>query len=188
MALLSLLFGKKNKLKIAHIEVDVCVSESHETDCDITENPVESGSYITDHVQVKPARLTIEGLVSDTPISLLGIALIGNDNRARKVYDQLLEIQYAAEPIDIITGLTQYENMILKSLTVPRNAETGKSLRFNAVFQEVIIIESSDIATATTSSQFAPKTDVGKVTPKTPGATLLRKAGSLLSRITGLGA
>lgn len=188
MALLSLLFGKKNKLQIANIEVDVCVSESHETDCDITENPVESGAYISDHVQLKPARLTIEGLVSDTPISLFGLSQIGNDNRARKVYDQLLEIQYTAEPIDIITGLTQYSNMVLKTLTVPRNSETGKTLRFNAVFQEIIIIESSEIAAETTSSQFTTKTDTGKVTPKTPGATLLRKAGSLLSRITGLGA
>lgn len=187
MGLLSLVYGTKKNLQIAQIEVDVSVSETHETDCDVTENPVESGANVTDHVQVKPARLTIEGLVSDTPIKFLqGIRDLFDDNRSRKTYEELLTIQTAREPIDVITGLKQYSNMILKTLTVPRNSDTGRALRFTAIFQEVRIVDSSSISIAVSDSQFQKKSTLGKTSPATPTQKVQQDAGSLLSRITGL--
>lgn len=188
MSLLSLIYGTNKRVKIAEIEVDVSIAESHETDCDITENPVESGANITDHVQVKPAKLTIEGLISDTPIKFFqGIRSLFDDNRSRKTYEELVAIQQEREPIDIVTGLKKYSNMILKTLTVPRNADTGKALRFNAMFQEIIIVESTEISVTTTDSKFQRKSSIGKNTAKTPIQDTLEKANSLLSRITGLG-
>jgi hypothetical protein len=189
MGLLSLIYGTKNKLKIATIDVDVCISESHETQCDITENPVEIGSTITDHVQVKPATLTIEGLVSDTPINYLtGVRNIFSDTLSKKTYEELVAIQKARQPISVITGLKQYANMILKTLSVPRNADTGKALRFNATFQEILIVESSEITVAVTGKQFNKKVGTGKLTPETPTSGVLGSAGSILSALTGLGA
>jgi hypothetical protein len=187
MGLLSLVYGTKKQLQIAQIEVDVSVSETHETDCDVTENPVESGANITDHVQVKPARLTVEGLVSDTPIKFLqGVRDLFDDNRSRKTYEELLAIQTAREPIDVITGLKQYSNMILKTLTVPRNSDTGRSLRFTAQFQEVRIVDSASISIAVSDSQFQKKSTLGKTSTATPTSKVQQDAGSLLSRITGL--
>lgn len=189
MGLLSLVYGTKKQLKIAQIEVDVSVQETHETDCDITENPVESGANITDHIQVKPAKLTIEGLVSDTPIKFLqGIRSLFDDNRSRKTYEELLTIQESREPIDVVTGLKQYSNMVLKTLTVPRSADTGKALRFTAIFQEIRIVESSSISVAVSASQFQKKSSIGKTSTKPPAPKVLQEAGSLLSKLTGLGA
>jgi len=186
MSLLSLVFGTKRKLQIATIEVDVAITESHETDCDVTENPVEDGANITDHVQVKPAKLTIEGLVSDTPIKFLqGLRSLFDDNRSRKTYEELLAIQQAREPISVITGLKQYENMILKTLTIPRSVDTGRALRFSALFQEVRIVESRTIAISS-DPQFQNKSSLGKASPQTPAQKVQTDSGSLLSRLTGL--
>jgi len=188
MGLLSLIYGTKKQLQIAQIEVDVAISESHETECDVTENPVEAGANITDHVQVKPARLVVEGLVSDTPIKFLsGIRDLFDDNRSRKTYNELLELQKAREPIDVITGLKQYKSMILKTLVIPRNVDTGRALRFNATFQEVIIVESSIVAITASNKQFQKKTEIGKTSPTSPAQNILSGAGSLLSKLTGLG-
>jgi len=187
MGLLSLVYGTKKKLAIAQIEVDVSVSETHETDCDVTENPVESGANVTDHVFVKPARLTVEGLVSDTPIKLLGnVTSLFDDNRSRKTYEELLALQAAREPIDVITGLKQYSNMILKTLTVPRSADTGKALRFTAVFQEVRLVESASIAIQVSDSQFQKKSSLGKVAAGDASSKVQDDSGSLLSQWTGL--
>lgn len=187
MGLLSLVYGTKKQLQIAQIEVDVSVAETHETDCDVTENPIEAGGLVTDHVFFKPARLTIEGLVSDTPVKLLGGALsMFDDNRSRKTYEELIALQEAREPIDVITGLKQYSNMILKTLTVPRSADTGRALRFTAVFQEVRLVESASIAIQASDSQFQKKSSLGKATGGAPADKVSNDGASIMSKWTGL--
>jgi hypothetical protein len=188
MGLLSLIYGTKKQLKIAQIEVDVSISESHETECDITENPVEYGAAISDHVQVKPARLSIEGLVSDTPIKFFqGLRDLFDDNRSRKTYQELLLIQQNRQPIEVITGLKKYSNMILKSLVVPRTADSGRALRFNATFQEVLIVESAEISIAVSDNKFQKKVSTGKTSTGSPSAANESASGSILSQITGVG-
>jgi hypothetical protein len=54
------------------IVFDATTSESHTQDADVTENPVETGSAITDNVRAKPAQLKLETLVTDYPVGLSG--------------------------------------------------------------------------------------------------------------------
>jgi hypothetical protein len=187
MGLLSLVYGTKKKLSIAQIEVDVAVAETHETNCDITENPVEAGANVSDHVFFKPVMLTVEGLVSDTPVKFLaGLTSLFDDNRSRKTYEELLALQEDREPVDVITGLKQYNNMILKTLTVPRSADTGRALRFTAVFQEVRIVESATISIQVSASSFQSKSSLGKVTGGAPASKVSDDGASIMSKWTGL--
>lgn len=50
---------------------DAVVQYTHEDTAEPTENPVEEGAPIVDHVDVKPAELSLKILHSDTPISFL---------------------------------------------------------------------------------------------------------------------
>jgi hypothetical protein len=188
MGLLSLLYGAKNKLKIAQVEVDVSLSEDHVSTCEVTENPVEIGADVTDHVQEKPDTLTIEGLVSDTPIRLLGNTFGVSDNRARKTYDILREIKSAKKPITVVTGLRQYTNMILRSLTVPRNAETGQALKFTAEFVEVRLVESETIAVELAAKKNQETKSLGKQSTTPASGPAAENGASVLADLTGLGA
>lgn len=47
---------------------DCVTSETHEGISEITEHAVETGAPISDHKRTKPRRLTIEALVSNTPL------------------------------------------------------------------------------------------------------------------------
>lgn len=138
---------------VAGIVVDATVSEEHLTSCELTENPVEDGAKVTDHVQIKPAQLTIEGVISDSP---LGYAIIGNiqntvrniqtlfgkQSRSIDAYNDLISLQKSRRPFTVITNLKRYTNMIITELSVPRTAETGKSIHFRAVMKEIRIVSS----------------------------------------------
>ncbi len=99
-------------------------------------------------------------------------------NRAKSAYEGLVELQESRETMDVKTGLKSYENMVLESLTVPRDANTGGAFKFTANFREIRIVQSELLAVS--ASAFSSKS-VGKVTGKTPGAGA-GSSGSLLEQ------
>lgn len=169
------------------IVVDCTVSENHNFTCDMTEEPVEQGAKITDHVQLKPKQLTIEGVISDAP---LGYAIVGNIQnivktvasvfggsvRSIDAFNELEKLQESRVPFTVITGLKRYENMIMVDFDVQRTAETGRALHFKAIMRQIRIVQSQTGMSQSLSdnvSNIASKTqDFGqKVTDAVPAAT-----------------
>ncbi len=52
------------------IWVDCSVSESHVADSEVTSHPVEDGQAVTDNVRPKADLITLEGVISNTPIEV----------------------------------------------------------------------------------------------------------------------
>lgn len=80
MSLLSIIFNKPVRASIETtvdgqetivVPMDVSISENHERSSTITQNPIEDGSNIADHINLLPERLTMEALISDAPVSLV---------------------------------------------------------------------------------------------------------------------
>lgn len=135
-------------LLIDNYEIDAEISSEHQFDSEVTEHPVEKGGDVTDHVRAKPIVLTIEGVVSDTPIGALAarrnqftivdgeaFALPSDEALAR-----LLQIRDNREPVTVETSLRVYENMALESLSTTRDAATGDCLRFRATFRQLELV------------------------------------------------
>ncbi len=76
MALLSLLFTQPKLAQIGALQLDASLNESHERSSIITDHEIEDGSQINDHIRKNPEKLIITGLVSDSPLSIIG-ALVG---------------------------------------------------------------------------------------------------------------
>jgi hypothetical protein len=74
MALISLFF--QTKAKLDQMELDCSMTESHEAAAVVSENEIEDGSSVSDNVVLSPLRLTLEGVVSKTPLG--AAALIGS--------------------------------------------------------------------------------------------------------------
>lgn len=191
---------------VAGIVIDASVSEEHVSTMDLTDNEVEEGVDVTDHARLKPAQLTMDCVISDTP---LGYAVIGNiqnvvrsvstlfggTSRSIDAYNDLLALQKTALPFTVYTGLRRYTNMILTELTVPRTAETGGALHFKASMREIRIVSSQNVSpelAVNVSSLGSGTKDKGnKITPPVdPGGTLnpesssATTSGSLLFRLT----
>ena len=70
--LVRFIFSRKTPGQIDNIVLDATLSENHDYTNKVTSFPVETGADITDHIVQEPERLTIEGFVTNTPVSLLG--------------------------------------------------------------------------------------------------------------------
>jgi len=71
---LGMIFGSKKSAVIGVMNLDASLQETHELTAVATKNEVEDGVDVTDHVKLENPKLTIEGIVSDTPITALSVA------------------------------------------------------------------------------------------------------------------
>ena len=201
MALATFLFGSRPKATIAPsangggLVVDASINEIHEMSSQLSSNEVEDGTNLTDNVRLQPIKLTMEGVVTKTPLSLFGSAftsglafataatgasagaiaasaafvgsalggapsigsllsdggsggsgsvssLVLNSRDPKDVWKFLTELRDLRTPFSIATGLKEYANMIIISISATRNAQVGEALKFNLVAQQVKIASS----------------------------------------------
>ncbi len=191
---------KPNPVQIGGYTIDCSVSESHTFEAEVTEFPVEQGSPVSDNVRSKPITVTITGIVSDTPIGKIAdlrnsehgdqaftpttdtaTAKARGDQQSAPSIDALaalILIRDNRQPITISTSLQIFENMVLTSLEIPRDATTGAALRFVATFQQVTLVTNQrttvriqQVRTATPSGQ--AKNVFTKTIQNIIGATLV---------------
>lgn len=176
MALLDLLFGV-TKAQIGSITLDASVSEDHGSEADVTEHPVEAGADIADHVRVRSPRLTINGVISNTPISLFNFG--ATRDRAVDTWQNLKDLQAQAARLDVVTTLETYPDMVIESLSTTRDAARGDSLHFTATLRQITTVESQTVAAP---SPKAPPTGLGKKPAPPAPSSVSESVISKLSR------
>ena len=174
------------------IGCDVITEESHEMLSDVTEFSVEDGSFISDHIINKGKTLKLTGMISDDPINILqtgflersssvipqslksklGFGLSGTSGKpSLDAFDQFEKIYDEKRPVEIVTGLKKYDNMVMLELNMPRTSKTVRSLQFTATFKQINIV-STDFTYAP-STKMEPglgaekKKNIGKKGTKT---------------------
>jgi len=123
--------------KIGNVKVDAVLNELHRFDSTITENPVEDGTIYSDHVILHPVSYEMTGRVTDASLSLLDLRAAGT---AADAFSALVTLQRTTERFTLVTGINVYENMILEGLSFPRRAEDGRSIRFDCVVREILVV------------------------------------------------
>lgn len=158
------------------IVFDATISESHTHDADVTENPVETGSAITDNVRAKPAQLKIETLITDYSITARGngIGAAPEAGRAQKVFDLLTLLKDEGIRIEVTTSARSYTGMVIRSVTVPRDKAIAGALRFSIQMIEIRTVSSETTSvslTVTDRKAQAKKQDGDKTGTPTDAAT-----------------
>lgn len=144
--LISLLFrnlaGAMNlPSQIGALTLDVTLEESHEYSSEVSDFPIEGGTSISDHVRLLPRQLTMRGFVTDTPLVNVGLPL--GRSRASSAFFLLEAMWQRRIPIIVVSQLRIYRNVIIKSLTIPKERELA--LRFTAVMQELQIVSGQNV-------------------------------------------
>jgi len=139
---------------------------------EITENPIEDGSKITDNIIKRPIQITFEGLISEASI---GNSILSGLTRNLPI-GSTFERKTLSEAYSILEGLRDnltevvlqipkggtYKRMYVKSLKINDDKDTNKSLKFNIVFQQVQFAYSFiDSVTINRISKAKPKSDKG---------------------------
>lgn len=132
---LSLIYGKKYlSPRIGTIDLDVTITEQHSYTSRVTSYPVENGTIVSDHIINDPETLTLQAIVTDTPLNALAI-----ENRSTDVFNRLIDLQKNRELVEVVTGIKVYSSMAITSIEVPRNTATGQSLTFTINMQKVVL-------------------------------------------------
>lgn len=152
--MLGLFFGgKKFQAEFGNewgnIELDALLDEAHEWSADVTQNPVEDGSPITDHVITQPDKLRMRCFITDAPLNASssitgflgsiadfaqGRGLRPVSNRTQNAFDLLYELMTLKMEMLVYTKHRTYDDMMLTNVTIPRTASDGEALEFTAEF------------------------------------------------------
>lgn len=151
--------------------IEAIFSTEHAAGVTLTTHPVQSGASITDHAIVTPKEVTLEVGASDV---LLG-ANLKTPSKSVTLFQSLMALLEAREPVTLITRLFTYEHMVLIALTVPDDLTTMHALRATLTFQQVQIANVATVSVQQTVSSSKPKpvkaktpTKKKKITKKKP--------------------
>lgn len=182
MGLFSLIFGAKRRVRIGigvsdeflpagAVEFDATLSESHTAGNEITKHPVEVGSDITDHIRRQPEKLTLQGIVSNTPLVFLA-SLTESPTRAEEAYEKLKEIKDNGQLISVVTTLRQYDNMALVNMSVVRDVQNGNVLNATLELEEILTAETLEETSLDTSDRgLQPTTDASAASSSSASGT-----------------
>lgn len=157
---------------------DAVLRESHESEARLTENPIEGGSPIHDHIILLPKRLEIDIRVSDiqmpssegtSPFNTIG------GRRSVTAFDMLVNLQESKAIFTVVTGLKRYPNMVLLKINPVQDASTSEVLDFTASLQQANIRNTQIVDVpprkpGKTSRQAPKKTDGGEKKAVAPTA------------------
>ncbi len=122
------------------MEFDVLQEISQSYDAELTDNPVETGFVIADHVIKKPVKVNLTVLFTPTCVTWAdrrgGVA----QTRLQDVEKQIYAIRDKGEPGTVKTQLNIYENMVLTSAKLNRD-KSGFKITANLEFTQAIIVD-----------------------------------------------
>lgn len=148
--------------RIGFVTLDVAISILHSDSTRLTRYPVEKGADLTDHAIDDPPRLSIEGLVSQTP-TRISDRLQLNPIRHLTAYQALQALRRLRRPFFVFTAIRAYPNMMITRLEVPQAAGAGDSLRFRCQLERVTTPTTllEDAVADSVEGQAASGADVG---------------------------
>lgn len=220
MALVSSITGQKTVQLIQSatgtvIKLDCSLREKHTRESPATQFPVEKGDTVSDNILIKPFSLEIQGIISDTPLSLrnailttavsafvppIGIvaagagvalfkAIAGSSSPSVTAYAQLLKLQESKAPFDVLTSLKRYTNMWISGLSVPRDSQTGQALVFDLSLVELILVapQSVNIQIFSNPNVSAKSANLGKQELQNPVVQSFKQGQAFTRSVLGGG-
>lgn len=180
------------------IRFDASISERYSRRKEVAQHPVEAGADVSDHARTLPTEITIRGWVTDDPIVVLRSlnatpSVRGGDPQTRvaNAWKELNRIMDEESEVKVLSGLDDFRNMILKSIDVARDKDSGRILDATITLQQ-ITIATTDVIDAPTprpapgkkSSPRSEKTEAGKKNGKPPeNVSGIRRLGRAALRV-----
>lgn len=172
---------------VGNLEFNTIDSETHDWKRDVTTNPVENGSPISDHIIDQPDTLTITGMISNAPIiglvnevsGLIDGSLSGQDYVAQAI-DILDALRKSKQLVTIYTRYKTYTNMVLQSGNIPRTPDNGDAVVFTiqALNIRIVTSQKTTIPTGLGVNKQSTSTKKAGASNSTDAATKQRGGGN----------
>lgn len=123
---------------------DAYFSINHESNLTITEHPIQTGASISDHAYMEAQSVTFEIGMSDVmqDVSAKSVTSFTGTSSSRSVnaYQVLKKLQSDRIPIDVITRLGTYKNMLIETISAPDDNKTLYGLKATVVLKEIFVV------------------------------------------------
>ena len=160
---------------------DAELQTTHTASTTITEHPVETGASISDHSYVNPAALELQIGMSDAAKSVADGQFVSSTTQSRSVTAFLVleELMKKRLPLQVVTRLKVYKNMLITEINVPDDFLTAYGLKATITFREVLVavVRTVKISSRPQTTNSTPK---GVVEPIAPNKSILKSIGEEL--------
>ena len=154
------------KTNIGGFFFDAYLRVDHNRKTKITQHPVETGASISDHAYVEPSELIMEIGMSDACVSFIQGQFNQRWSRSVSAIDTLWKLQEQRIPIDVLTRLKMYRNMLIEVVSVPDDFTNLNNLKATVTLREIKVVQVKTVAlnssaTASASPQKTATTNKG---------------------------
>ena len=139
------------------IFADVKISESHKFMSNVTDQTLEDGSSIHEHVIPQQPQVTLQLMETN---SAFGSRSSGDFSGSQQLFDKLYNLWETAETLTITTQHKQYRDMVITNMPILHTAPYKNSLQISIDLKrleftklETIKYESDDVGTEKAASE-----------------------------------
>ena len=124
--------------QIQDLQIDIVSSEVIELPSETTDNPIESGSEVTDHIINRPIMLRMVCQIG-------GSTLLNFTDRKLEGYEALKKLRDDKHPVTVVSGLETFSNMLINNISIDRNLQNASILQFQIEFKQAKIVSSQRV-------------------------------------------
>jgi len=150
---------------------------------DVSSYAIESGSEVSDHIQIKNDSINISGWITESPIALRGdiISSSGaNGTRVKQAIDWLNATFEARRTISLVTRDSVLENVVLTGVSYNYD-DALDAMKFDLSFEKIRLVSSKEVDVIATKTKST--TNKGK-TVKTKANTNTVKKDSTVTNLS----
>lgn len=119
--------------EVIGVDVDLRLSEIHAQEANVTDQPIEDGSLVSDHIVLQPETVEITAEVSNFD----GNNSVSLGERAKTAFQAFKTRLQSRELFDLVTHHELYENMALQSISADHSAPYQGRLLYRLSFKRV---------------------------------------------------
>ena len=160
------------KTNVGSYFFDAFLRIDHTSKLSITQHPVQTGANISDHAFLEPKELAIEIGMSDVARDLVAGQFSGTWSRSVKAYEILRELQSARIPLDVLTRLGLYKNMLIETISAPDDYRTLYGLKATITMREILVATVQTVKVSA-KPQITGSTNRGEIQPVKPDESTL---------------
>lgn len=131
-------------VSIAGIEFDALIESEESYEADVPEYPTEKGFCVSDNMAIGAMELSMTLYLTATPITWRASHGVGED-RLISIPEKLVKLYEEREPISVYTQDKTYTDMVIKTISIKRDADTGVAREIPVTFQQIDITSSEKV-------------------------------------------
>jgi hypothetical protein len=174
---------------------------------EITNHPIETGSSISDHIYLNPLKINMEGSITDTSVDIVGTAknviglfdgnflnnvtdkFKGKGAKQTAAYQILKDLQATKSLVTVVNYLDTFDNMVIETLSFPRNNQTGNRLLFEITLKQITLATVKTVSISrnprNVQDMISNKFQLGKQQTTLPTPVEKKAVGSALFNMFG---